>query len=272
MKAESTIPFGTPKQAQPVTLPMIINGRIDSPGDVDVFAVSCHAGEHVVAEVYARRLNSPLDSWLRVTDATGKQLAFNDDYEDKGAGLLTQNADSYLTFTAPADGIYYIHLGDAQGKGGPEYSYRLRISAPMPDFALYATPSGINGRPGASVPRDGPGCAQGRLFGRDFAGAQGCVDGVCPGRRKNSGGSGQGACDHYFSANPRLREDKSRHAPRLGRTRYDRKTRNRPPGPVPADDMIQAFMYHHLVPAHELIALVAAQPGRTPVTTVNPPR
>ena len=39
-----------------------------------------------MAEVYARRLDSPLDSVLKLTDAAGKQLAFNDDHEDKGAG------------------------------------------------------------------------------------------------------------------------------------------------------------------------------------------
>ena len=49
----------------------------------------------IVAEVYARRLDSPLDSVLKLTDAAGKQLAFNDDHEDKGAGLDTHYADSY---------------------------------------------------------------------------------------------------------------------------------------------------------------------------------
>ena len=40
----------------------------------------------IVAEVYARRLDSPLDSVLKLTDAAGKQLAFNDDHEDKAPG------------------------------------------------------------------------------------------------------------------------------------------------------------------------------------------
>ncbi len=105
-----------------------------------------------MAEVNARRLHSPLDSRLKITDATGRQLAFNDDWEDKGAGLLTHQADSYLTFTAPAAGTYYLQIGDTEGKGGPEYGYRLRISAPRPDFALRVAPSAINAPPGATVP------------------------------------------------------------------------------------------------------------------------
>ena len=55
--------------AQPVTLPIIVNGRIDKPGQWDVFRFQGRAGEEIVAEVIARRLDSPLDSVLRLTDA-----------------------------------------------------------------------------------------------------------------------------------------------------------------------------------------------------------
>jgi len=37
----------------------------------------------LVAEVYARRLNSPLDSVLKLTDTASRSLAFSDDQEDK---------------------------------------------------------------------------------------------------------------------------------------------------------------------------------------------
>jgi hypothetical protein len=97
----------------------------------------------VVAEVYARRLDSPLDSVLKLTDAKGKLLAFNDDREDLGAGVNTHHADSYLRVALPADGIYYVHINDAAQNGGDEYAYRLRISAPRPDFALRVVPSSI---------------------------------------------------------------------------------------------------------------------------------
>jgi hypothetical protein len=138
--------------AQAITLPIIVNGRVDKPGDWDVFRFAGRAGDTVVAEVYARRLDSPLDSVLKLTDAAGKQVAFNDDHEDKGAGLDTHYADSYLTAVLPADGTFYIHIGDAQHQGGPEYSYRLRVSAPRPEFALRAVPSSLSVRGGASVP------------------------------------------------------------------------------------------------------------------------
>ena len=129
--------------AQKVSLPVIINGRIDRPDDWDVFQFAGRAGETVVAEVSARRLDSPLDSVLKLTDAKGNVLAANDDREDAEAGVNTHHADSYLLFTLPADGTYYVHLGDAARSGGPAYAYRLRLSQPQPDFAVYIVPSSL---------------------------------------------------------------------------------------------------------------------------------
>ena len=136
-------PNNSPPKAQKVTLPIIINGRIDRPDDWDVFQFDGRAGDTVVAETSARRLDSPLDSVLKLTDAGGRVLAANDDQEDAEAGVNTHHADSYLMFKLPADGTYCVHLGDAARSGGPAYAYRLRLSQPQPDFALYVVPSSL---------------------------------------------------------------------------------------------------------------------------------
>ncbi len=140
------------EKAQRVKLPVVVNGRITEPGESQFFRFEGRAGEEIVAEVLARRLGSPLDSMLRLTNAAGKQLAFNDDFEDKGAGLITHQADSIISFKLPAKGTYYLQLSDAQRKGGPEYSFRLRISHPRPDFELRVAPASLNLRAGSTVP------------------------------------------------------------------------------------------------------------------------
>jgi len=149
----------TPKAAQAVQMPMIVNGRIEKPGDVDVFSVKGKAGDEIVLEVMARQLGSPLDSLVRLMDKSGKVLAWNDDFVVKQThlhvdkmGLVTHHADSYLKAKLPKDGTYYVQMSDVQRHGGDAYGYRLRISVPQPDFALRATPSSLFLRPGSQVP------------------------------------------------------------------------------------------------------------------------
>ena len=137
-------PNNTVANAQAVTLPLIVNGRIERTGDTDVFAFTGKANDRIVAEVQARRLDSPLDSVIKLTDAAGKVLAVSDDHEDLGAGVNTHHADSVFLAQLPADGTYFVHLGDTAHQGGPEYGYRLRISAPQPDFELRVVPSSIS--------------------------------------------------------------------------------------------------------------------------------
>ena len=242
--------------AEPVAFPATINGRIDCPGDVDVFAINCKKGDPVVVEVCARRLNSPLDSFLRITDAGGKQLACNDDLDDKGSGLLTHHADSRIDFTPPANGLFYVHLSDAQRQGGPEYSYRLRIDHPRPDFALRVVPSGINGAPGAVVPVTVYAMRKDRFSGQINLSAS-------PEGFVLSGGRIPAGCDSV-SATLTFPETFKAGSPQpveitgtaeIPGSKVSRKA-------IPADDRLQAFIYHHLVPAPELLAY--SPPNRPP--------
>jgi hypothetical protein len=244
-------PNDQPKTAQRIKLPLIVNGRIDRPGDWDVFRLEGHAGEEIVAEVFARRLGSPLDSVLKLTDAGGRQLAFNDDFEDKGAGLITHQADSCIVFTFPAKGTYYLHLGDAQQKGGPEYVYRLRISPPRPDFELRVVPSTINLRPGMTVPitvyalrKDG---FSGEIALRLTDAPPGFVlsGGTVPPDREKI---------RVTLTAPLGPLDKPRSLHLEGSATIQAGETRRPG--VPAEDMMQAFAYRHLVPAQEWMVSV----------------
>jgi hypothetical protein len=241
--------------AQAIALPVIINGRIGQPGGQAVFKFDGRAGQQVVAEVYARRLDSPLDSMLRLTDAEGKQIAFNDDFEDKGSGLNTHHADSCLTVTLPADGKYFVSLGDMQGRGGPEFAYRLRISEPQPGFELRVVPSSINLRAGMSAPvtvfalrRDG------------FTNAIELSLKDAPNGFSVSGariGDGQEKAQFTLKAPPQPAKQPVSVAIE-GRAVIGGKTVAH--AAAPAEDMMQAFIYRHLVPSRELAVLVAGQP------------
>jgi len=250
-------PNNSVRNAQQIDLPCIVNGRIARLDDIDVFRFKGRAGDEVVAEVCARRLHSPLDSVLRLTDASGNVLEWNDDYMQmdgylhRDMGLLTHHADSYLRARIPKNGNYFVHMADSQRHGGDAYGYRVRIGPPRPDFELLATPSTLNIAAGCSIPlrvhalrkdgfdgdidlvlKDAP--AGFALSGERIPGGQDCVRMTlrAPGKP--------------LSRPVTLRIE--------GRARIDGKTVSRPV--VPSEDMMQAFLYRHLVPSQELMVLV----------------
>lgn len=238
---------------QPLTPPVIVNGRIDQPGDTDVFRIEGKEGSEIVAEIYARRLNSPLDSVLKLTDAAGKQLALNDDNEDKGAGLTTHHADSRLTAKLPADGTYFLHLADAQHGGSPDHSYRLRVSEPRPNFALHVVPSSISGRSGAKVPLTIHAVREDGFTGEIVIALKDAPTGFVL-----SGGNVPAGMDQakLTITLPEALEDPVAieivGSAKIG----DAEVAHRA---VPAEDMQQAFAYRHLVPAKELRVAVAGR-------------
>jgi len=249
-----TEPNNSPASAQSVTLPVTINGHVDKPGDWDVFRFEGKAGEQIVAEVTARRLDSPLDSVIKLTDASGNQLAYNDDHEDKGSGLNTHHADSYFIATLPVAGPYFVHVGDAQHDGGPSFSYRLRLSAPRPDFELRVAPSAVNVRAGASAPLT--------IYALRRDGFDGEIDlalmnpppGLTLTAAKIPAGQDQIKCT--LSAAPEAAKGPATLA-MVGRARV--KNREVVRAAVPADDMMQAFSFRHLVAAESLQANVGGR-------------
>ncbi len=233
------------KTAQEVKLPVIVNGRIGAPRDRDVFRFKGRAGDEIVAEVFARRLDSPLDSMLRLTDASGRELAANDDYEDAASGLLTHHADSRINFKLPANGTYYVHVADVEQRGGAEYAYRLRISRPQPDFELRVAPSSLSARGGMTAPltvyalrKDG--------FAGDIslslknAPAGFVLSGWIPANQDKA---------RVTLTSPAKLGGQTFEFALEGRATVGGRTIIRTA--VPAEDRVQAFAYHHLVPADE---------------------
>ncbi len=250
-------PNDTPACAQEIDLPHIVNGRIGQPGDSDVFQFTGRAGDEVVAEVFGRRLYSPLDSLLRLTDTSGRVLEWNDDHEDKELGLCTHHADSYVYARLPKDGVYHAHLSDSQQHGGEAYGYRLRIGPARPDFALRVTPSSINVGAGRNVPisvhavrKDG------------FAGDIEVVLKDSPAGFTLHGARIPPGLDRVRMTltAPRKLLDQPVAVQLEGSALIGGRKVSRPA--VPAEDMMQAFLYRHLAPSQELmVAVTGKRPG-----------
>jgi hypothetical protein len=238
----------TAAQAQKIILPMIVNGRIGSPDDKDVFAFEGRKDQDVVITVFARRLSSPLDSLIQLTDKSGKVLFWNDDCEDKESGLVTHYADSFLSARLPADGTYYVQVADSQHHGGDEYGYRLHVRPPRPDFSVYVSPSSLNVPLGRVVP------ISVSVFRKE--GFQGDVQLVlkdAPAGFILDGGrvpSGRNTIRMTLTT-PRDLPKEPLAIGFEGQAVMDGQTVRRPA--VSCDDMMQAFIYRHLVASGNIL-------------------
>ncbi len=231
---------------QKVNLPVIITGRIEQPGEEDIYEFRGREGELLVAEIHARRLDSPLDSFIKLMDDEGRLIAFNDDHADPGSGLNTHHADSYLRVPLPASGTYRLHLTDTARHGGEAYIYRLRLSPPQPDFALRTVPSHVSLR---------------RLSGNiDIYAIR--LDGFDGPIRLTLNAPGFNAKPVTLPAGEeavKMAVRCSREADRgttpltvIGTAEINGKEISHQA--VPSEDWMQAFLWRHLVPAQELLA------------------
>lgn len=259
-------PNDVPSQAQKVNLPIIVNGRADRPGDWDVFEVAGRAGETIVAEVHARRLGSPFDSFLKVTGADGKVIALNDDHYDAGSGLNTNHADSYLMVKLPADGRYFIHLGDTTRHAGKEYAYRLRISRPQPDFVLRLIPSRV------VIPSKASAAVTVFAIRKDgFDGPIKLSFKDLPKGLESSGATLAAKQEVVgLAVKTSLAEmEKPVNVTVVGSaTIGDREVVH---VAVPAEDKMQAFLWRHLLPAEDLPVLVYNSSYQPPADRIRPP-
>lgn len=130
------------------TPPLAFNGIIEKPGDHDWFRFKAKKGQVLDVTVFARRLRTPLDSFITVTKGNGEGLGSNDD--------ANNSPDSAVRFTAPDDGDYCFEIHDHLLKGGPDFVYRVEVTAPaqavlinVPDVTLYDSQS----RKWAAVPQ-----------------------------------------------------------------------------------------------------------------------
>lgn len=113
------------------TVPSVLNGRIESAGDVDAWKVDAKKGEQLLLEVHAAALGSELDSVLTVLDAQGKRIV---EADDNGSDI-----DARQVFNVPADGTYFVRVAERIAtRGGANFGYRLHaLDAKTADSAPF---------------------------------------------------------------------------------------------------------------------------------------
>ena len=240
-----------------IKLPGIVNGSIGRPGDVDFFRVKGAGNKPMVFEIFARRLGSPVDSSLTVFDDDGKQIAFNDDFENPTSGLTTHHADSRISVILPKNGQCFVRVSDTQNRSGFTNTYRLKINQAVPTFALRVTPASLNAKPGTSARLTVHAL---RLDG--FDGAIGLRLKEAPDGFDLKSATIPAGEDHadFSLAVPAYTTNEPVSLKVEGFAVIDEKEVI--VEAVPADDMMQAFIYRHLVPVDELLLDVRTPPEK----------
>ena len=70
--------------------------------------------------------------------------AYRIGYVNDDGGVRFGGKDSRLHFEAPADGDYFVRIGDVRGLEGERYAYRLTLREPAPDFEITFDPRSFN--------------------------------------------------------------------------------------------------------------------------------
>lgn len=136
------------RKGNQAVVPGAFCGTIASPGDVDFYTFDCQKGTKYQVRVFARgTLRSPLDSVVNVYDSAFKSVAGND---DEG-----RNPDSFVEFTAAADGPYTVRITHSLGLGGPEHVYRIEVTTADPRLTLDRREIVRDEPHGISVPKGG---------------------------------------------------------------------------------------------------------------------
>jgi hypothetical protein len=154
------------ESAGPATaLPAAFNGLIEKADEKDYFRFSAKKGQACDFRVYARTLRSPLDSVIEIYNDKGARLATNDD---------SAAPDSYLRWSAPADGEFILAIKDQQNRGGALFTYRVEASHVVPKVKISLPEMTLNqsqDRRAIVIPQGNRYASQVRVKREDWTGA-----------------------------------------------------------------------------------------------------
>lgn len=237
-----------------VTLPCTINGRFLTSRAQHHYSFIVKKNEIFAAEVTAHRLGSPADTAIFITDPSRAVIARSDDVRDESCGLITHHADPQITLTAVKDGIHTLTIFEVQDKFGSNQSYRLRIGPPEPDFSVRIAPSVVY------LPAMGSTCVTAHIIRRN--GYSGPVSLSLTGEEISDvtlSGSVISSARALFTltapADPKKKNKGKFYTAALHASAHIEGTEIIHPV-VPAEDMMQAFLWRHLVPAKNFIICI----------------
>ena len=132
-----------------VKIPGLIEGRIQTPGDIDLFRFRAEAGQKLAFEIETPGDSPPhFNPWLKLLDGSGNELVSNIYMEYGGDGDdVNKTVERKTIFTIEQTGSYFLQIRELTSvQGGPRFRYRLLARPQIPhlgrvEISLGVTPS-----------------------------------------------------------------------------------------------------------------------------------
>ena len=211
------------------------------------YSYLANANETVTFEVMARRIGSLLDGRLRLLDENGKVLAEADDVEDDMQGLMTFHADPQLTYTFKIPGNYQLQVEDVLNNTGSDYFYVLEKKKVTLPFEVFVSPATL------SVARGGTSVFTVTINSKDKINKpiELNLKGLPGGTKVSNQLIFAGVKKKEISVTIPENSREGNYDLKLTASMYDpkNKTDHETQNAVAADEMMQAFYYHHNIPA-----------------------
>jgi hypothetical protein len=129
-------------KAQRLSRPVLLNGKIQSAGDVDYFRFNAEKDQKLIFQSQTRSLGSPCDLILRVLKSDGKVLAESDAGKPDDAAVTNK-------FTEP--GEYLLEVRELSGASVSNAPYRILADEFAPGFTIGTENNVVEIKPGESA-------------------------------------------------------------------------------------------------------------------------
>ncbi len=125
--------------AAAISLPVIVQGKVDAPGDVDHFRFAAKAGQKVAFEIRSGDRMAPgFSLWLEVLDSAGQTVCTNV-YRtvQSNSAYWLKYLRSKTIFSFEEGGEYTLRLRDLTSRrGGAGFAYRVLVRPQVPHVGV----------------------------------------------------------------------------------------------------------------------------------------
>lgn len=267
VKREKSFGIGaTPSPVQVFSNDIDIYGIIDQYANKNTFRIHARKGERRIVEVFAARLDSPLDSVLTIIkfDKNGKNiLAENDDIPlGLDLDLNRRQTDSRLDITFPEDGEYLVNVSSrTRLNNSRDGFFILQIRPPGPSLTA------VSGTSVLDFNKSGIGKMRFYIQRKDgFAGEVTITSPQLAAIGKAVIPANETSAEISFKLAGPPKKNQIIKLDFKAEYMVDGKKKSVPV--IPADETMQAFAYTHLLAAENFYCFAPGQPKKAPAKRV----